>query len=99
MYPRMSYIRCSGVTSHKIKLHLKNNFQPSHELTEITGSMAVKFQHFYYGSHKVSCVLYVCKFTVDDIRDQPDHLTHKTCKVVSRESLEGRHEGMSTVYL
>jgi hypothetical protein len=24
MYPSMSYIRCSGVKSHKIKLHLKN---------------------------------------------------------------------------
>jgi hypothetical protein len=60
--------------------------------------MAVKFQHFYCGSHKVPCVLYLYKLTADDVRDQPDHLPHKTCKIVSKERFEGRHEDMSTVF-
>jgi hypothetical protein len=84
----------SGVqVSNHIKLSFtqKTSFISSYELTEITGSMAVKFQHFYCGSHKVSCVLYVYRFTVDDIRDQ---LTIFLIKLVRLCLKKGWKEGV-----
>jgi hypothetical protein len=70
MYTAMSYIRCFSVRLHKMKLNLRSFISP-YETTDITGSIAVQFQHIAAGK----CLLSHCLATVRGLLIQTHSLS------------------------